>query len=225
MLAGCVVGGTLGDHGENQTMSVNTALSVNDTIKIPVTSGKLSAFQHFPLPIFLFTKKLELIETNHQGEKALDNHWVGVSANKLHFNSRENNEYVKRVIDRLDSLQNDDSGDQIGSERFVLRNIDNVCRAYTLSRESRYTDNLVLTIQGDITCSDAKIEILARAFGLSMSESRIVKMMVKGMKPKEIAYEAGISLNTVRSHLRTLYAKMQVRDYNDALTQAVRLLV
>ena len=50
-------------------------------------------------------------------------------------------------------------------------------------------------------------------------------MMVAGLKPKEIAYEIGISLNTVRSHLRTLYAKMQVRDYNEALTLAVRLLV
>ena len=206
-------------------MSVTMTLPVNGAIDIPGTSGKLSAFQHFPIPVFLFNIELELIETNLQGEKALDNHWLGVYANKLHFNSRANDLYVNRVIERLRQSQGDNPEETIGSERFVLRNVDNVCRAYTLSRESRYTDNLVLTIQGDITCTDEKIEILARAFGLSKSESRIVKMMVEGMKPKEIAYEAGISLNTVRSHLRTLYAKMQVRDYNDALTEAVRLLV
>jgi len=66
---------------------------------------------------------------------------------------------------------------------------------------------------------------VARAFGLSSSETKIVALMVAGKKPKEIAYDTGLSLNTVRTHLRTLYAKMQVRDYNEALTQAVRLLV
>jgi len=206
-------------------MSISAVHSINKAIKLPVSAGKLSAFQHFPVPVFLFTNELVLIETNLQGEKALDSHWLGIRVNKLHFNSKENDQYVHRVINRLQENQGIDTEKSIGSERFVLRNIDNVCRAYTLSRESRYTENLVLTIQGDVSYSDAKIEILAQAFSLSKSESRIVKMMVKGMKPKEIAYEAGISLNTVRSHLRTLYAKMQVRDYNDALTQAVRLLV
>jgi len=206
-------------------MSVNAALSVGDEIDIPVTAGKLSAFQHFPAPVFLFTKELKLIETNIRGEKAFDNHWLGICANKLHFNSRSNDQYVLSVINRLHETEASTPRGTVGSERFVLRNVDGVYRAYTLSRESRYTDNLVLTIQGDITCCDQKIKILARAFGLSSSESRIVKMMVSGLKPKEIAYEVGISLNTVRSHLRTVYAKMQVRGYNEALTQAVRLLV
>ena len=69
-----------------------------------------------------------------------------------------------------------------------------------------------------------KINILAQAFSLSISESSILNLMVDGLKPKEIAYEKDISLFTVRSHLRTLYAKMDVRNYNDCLILAVRLL-
>ncbi len=206
-------------------MSVNVALPIPEPSSLSLQVEKLAPFRHFPQPIFLFQPNMELLESNLQGEQAIEKHWVGLSGNKLHFNSQENNAYVSRVIAQLSNSMECDDKNSIQSERFVLRNMDMVCRAYTLSRESLYSDHLILTIQGDLTYTEHKIKTLARAFGLSCSETRIVKMMVAGKKPKEIAYEAGISLNTVRTHLRTLYAKMQVRDYNEALTQAVRLLV
>ena len=204
---------------------LNNALSTAESIDVSIASGKLNACQHLPIPFFLITKDLHLLETNLQGERALDNHWLGITANKLHFNNRSNDSHVKRIVERLQRSCTEDQVASMYSECFVLRCVDAVCRSYTLSRESKHTSNLVLTIHGDISNSQAKVETLSLAFGLSRSESRIVTMMVAGLKPKEIAFEAGISLNTVRSHLRTLYAKMQVRDYNDALTLAVRLLV
>jgi len=209
-------------------MTGNISLTGSEQpINLTIQTERLKPFKHFPQPIFLFQPNLELIESNLQGEKAIEKHWVGLRGNKLHFNCRKNNAHVNRVIEQLcvDIECESETQNFNHSERFVLRNIDMVYRAYTLSRESRYSDNLILSIQGDITYSERKIKTLARAFGLSSSETRIVNMMVAGKKPKEIAYEAGISLNTVRTHLRTLYAKMQVRDYNEALTQAVRLLV
>lgn len=205
-------------------MRIN-ALANADGVDLPIVSGKLYACQHLPIPFFLVTENLELLETNLQGETALDNLWLGITTNKIHFNSRKNDLYVKRIIERLQRTGSSEQDASNYSECFVLRCIDGVCRSYTISRESQHTSNLVVTILGDISNSQAKIETLSRAFALSRSESRIVTMMVTGLKPKEIAFEAKISLNTVRSHLRTLYAKMQVRDYSEALTLAVRLLV
>ena len=194
-------------------------------VDLAVELGKLSLCQHLPIPFFLVNEDFNLLEMNPEGEKALDNYWLGITANKLHFNSRPNDLYVKRIAERLQSGFASQQETTKYSESFILRCLDSCYRSYTLSKESVHTSNFVLMINGEISDSQSKLESLSRAFSLSRSESQIVKMMVNGLKPKEIAFEVGISLNTVRSHLRTLYAKMQVRGYEDALTLVVRLLV
>ena len=185
---------------------------------------KLAVLEYFPQPIFLLSKDLRVIEKNSQAERAIANHWVGQVQGKLHFNNQQHNSQVKQIISTLLSAREQSSTNEVPTKRFILRNIDMAFRAYTLTLESPDSDDLLLFIQSDLNCSDSKLQSLASVFSLSKSETKIVKLMVDGLKPKEIAYEAGISLNTVRSHLRTLYAKMQVSDYNEALTSAIRLL-
>jgi len=186
---------------------------------------KLALFEYFPQPIFLLSKDLRVIEKNSQAERALANYWVGQVQGKLHFNNQQHNSQVKQIINTLLSAREQSNNHDVPTKRFILRNIDLAFRAYTLTLESPESDNFLLFIQGDVSCSDSKLQCITNVFSLSLSETKIVKLMVDGLKPKEIAYEAGISLNTVRSHLRTIYAKMQVNDYNEALTATIKLLV
>ena len=185
---------------------------------------KLTPLMHFPQPILLLDKDLTLIEANSQGEAAIAKHWLGLSQGKVHFNSRGHNKQVADMIESLYFARDRLDSREMPSKRFILRNVDMEFRAYTISLESPDSDHILLFIQGDLNCSESKLKCLAAAFSLSCSETKILKLMVDGLKPKAIAYEAGISLNTVRSHLRTLYAKMQVSDYNEALTTTIRLL-
>ncbi len=189
------------------------------------SGNKLAALKHFPQPIFLLRRDMTLIEANTQGECAIDKHWVGLSQGKMHFNSTEQNKQISAMVESLFAARDTNNIKDMPSKRFILRNVDMEFRAYTMSIESPDSDDILLFIQGDLNCSESKLQSLANAFSLSNSETKIVKLMVDGLKPKEIAYEAGISLNTVRSHLRTLYAKMQVGDYNEALTATIKLLV
>lgn len=205
-----------------------TSIAVNSvarTTSPPIFNTKLNSLKHFSQPIFLFKRNRELIETNMHGENALDKQWVCITNRRLHFNGHDNDAIVDAAIERLFTSQEPEALENSHCERIALQNMDMVYRTYTLSRESLSSQNILLTIQGDPSRMECNVQILTQAFGLSRCETKVMRMMVTGMKPKEIAYAAGISLNTVRSHLRTLYAKMQVRDYNDALTQAVRLLV
>ncbi len=186
------------------------------------TAG-LGSLKHYPQPIFLLSKDFHLIETNMQGMAAIDKHWVSLSSsNQLHFISSENDKLVTQIITELLNTNKEDQ--YLGSRRFVLRSVDTLFRSFTLNRESKDNSNFILTIHSDLRPTENKVHCLAKAFGLSHSETQVIKMMIAGLKPKEIAFEMGLSLNTVRSHLRTLYAKMQVKDYNDALIHAVRLL-
>lgn len=207
-------------------MELSNTLFGNDINRqISPAHGKLAVLEYFPQPIFLLSKDLRVIEKNFQAERALANYWVGQAHEKLHFNNQHHNAQVKQIINNLLSAREQSSTNEVPTKRFILRNIDMAFRAYTLTLESPESDNFLLFIQGDVNCSDSKLQCIANVFSLSMSETKIVKLMVDGLKPKEIAYEAGISLNTVRSHLRTIYAKMQVNDYNEALTATIKLLV
>ena len=99
----------------------NNALSITEPVEMPVASGKLAACQHLPMPFFLITGDLKLLETNLQGERALDNHWLGISNNKLNFNSRANDLHVKLIIERLQSKCASEHISVMYSECFILR--------------------------------------------------------------------------------------------------------
>ena len=191
----------------------------------PTVSNKLMSLRNFPLPIFLLKRDMTLVETNSQGELAITKHWVGVNHGKMHFNNRQHDKQIAAMVENLFLARDPKNIADTPSKRFILRNIDTEFRAYTMSIESPESDDILLFIQSDLSCSDSKLQSITNVFSLSLSEAKIVKLMVDGLKPKEIAYEAGISLNTVRSHLRTLYAKMQVNGYNEALTAIIKLLV
>ena len=48
------------------------------------------------------------------------------------------------------------------------------------------------------------------AFNLTNAEHRVVMAMLDGLEPREIAEEQGVSIETTRSHVRAIYAKLGV---------------
>lgn len=69
----------------------------------------------------------------------------------------------------------------------------------------------------------ADIEPLARAFGLSSPEAEVLRRLLQGLAPKDIARVLCMSTNTVRAHLRTLYLKVGVRGIPGLIRETVRL--
>ena len=51
---------------------------------------------------------------------------------------------------------------------------------------------------------------------LSNQESKILKYLSEGKLYKEIAVEMGISVNTVKKHLKNVYRKLQVSSRKEA---------
>ena len=48
--------------------------------------------------------------------------------------------------------------------------------------------------------------------GLSPRQAQIVRHVLQGKADKQIAHDLGISLPTVRTHMRRLFAKFELRD-------------
>ena len=58
--------------------------------------------------------------------------------------------------------------------------------------------------------------------GLTAREQEVLLLLVKGRSNKEIAGTLFISEETVKSHLKTLFGKLGVRDRTDAAISAIR---
>jgi DNA-binding NarL/FixJ family response regulator len=55
------------------------------------------------------------------------------------------------------------------------------------------------------------------ASGLTSREEEILSLLAKGYLYKEIADKANISIDTVRSHIRHIYEKLQVKTRTEAV--------
>lgn len=73
----------------------------------------------------------------------------------------------------------------------------NLARAVVFVREYRTQDKHI-------------VMSLREVFGLTQQESRVAVLSGSGMNAREIAHEMGISYETVRSHLKAVFAKMGV---------------
>ncbi|MEZ5748609.1 MAG: helix-turn-helix transcriptional regulator [Caenibius sp.] len=71
-------------------------------------------------------------------------------------------------------------------------------------------DMLFVTLQAATADHMANLPDLCEAFGFTRSEAQIVRDLFSGMTPQAIAEEQGISIHTVRAHVRRCYDKLQI---------------
>lgn len=56
---------------------------------------------------------------------------------------------------------------------------------------------------------------------LTEREQEVLRLLVRGMAYKEIAQQLGISLETVRSHVKSVYRKLHVHSVGEAVSRAI----
>lgn len=61
------------------------------------------------------------------------------------------------------------------------------------------------------------IAAVARDYGLTTQEGGVLALCAQGKSARVIAEEMGVSLNTTKSHMRTLYAKLGVHSQQDLI--------
>ncbi len=65
---------------------------------------------------------------------------------------------------------------------------------------------------------DEVLELLARAYGLSVREGELVRLVVTGLDTKELAERLCISTYTVQDHLKSVFAKTGVRSRRELVS-------
>jgi len=77
-------------------------------------------------------------------------------------------------------------------------------------REGEAERAVSLTIRRTGSRFEARYADLRAAFGLTNAEHQIVNQLVRGRTAEDIACETGSSIGTVRTHIRSIYAKLDV---------------
>lgn len=57
---------------------------------------------------------------------------------------------------------------------------------------------------------------------LTPHEIRLLKLLVEGYRYEDVASQLGVSINTVRSHIKHIYGKLQVHSKSEAVAKALR---
>lgn len=57
---------------------------------------------------------------------------------------------------------------------------------------------------------------------LTPHETRIVEMLATGASYKAIAGQLGVTVNTIRNYIRSIYAKLGVHTKSEAVSKALR---
>jgi len=85
------------------------------------------------------------------------------------------------------------------TKRHVLVDIVSLLDGGSTVLTARIAEDLSLTVN-----------TLSAAFGLTMTESALVQSMFQGLTAEDIAAQMGVSINTLRTHIRNIYGKLSV---------------
>jgi len=181
-------------------------------------SGDLSGWADIdPVPVLLIGPGGTLLESNASGARLLE---LGPAAclrgRALAFIDQQAQQSFQRALMSVISRRTI-------SSRLILRGNDGCWRQVDIL--SCGPDGLERAFVRFPTEPQPAVDInaLVQAFGMSAAESEVLRRLLEGLAPKEIARTLCMSTNTVRSHLRMLYLKMNARGIPGLIRQTVRL--
>ncbi|MDQ8181025.1 response regulator transcription factor [Pelagicoccus sp. SDUM812005] len=86
-------------------------------------------------------------------------------------------------------------------------------------------ETVKLVNEGDTSLPQSvakRLELRSQRDQITERERDVLEALIKGRSNKEIASSLSISEETVKSHLKTLFAKLRVRDRTEAAIAAIR---
>lgn len=169
-------------------------------------------------PCFLLESNCRIIAANPQADQMLSaDRAVSISAGILTFRCERSQQTLKRTVAAVCQTGS-------GRQRNIVRGDDSEWR--TIEVVSGPDRGCAFAAFNSASAGDnpgRDMNTLSDAFGLTRTETSVLAGLIDGLAPKEIAGQLQISTHTVRSHLRAIYAKMDVKGISGTIRLAMRL--
>lgn len=182
-------------------------------IRAPQTSERLCLhFLHDPRPKFILKPDGIILNANISALGLIEKNVFHTRASgELGYGSSGLDNSVRRILKDLKS-------GRIRCKRLLKRLVNDDWMSLDFHRVDSFDClEIVLTINEGGFCPSEGLDAFAVAFDLTVTEAKVVEHISNASCPKEISTLMGISVNTVRSHLRSIYSKTGARGYNRVL--------
>lgn len=167
-----------------------------------------------PGPRFEIDPDGHVLAANPAGQLLIANRTIGLSGGRLRFGAASSNRRLERAIVLAR---------QYPRQKLILRRMDGAWRAAEL-HSAPNLPTVLLLFSSDEDPQPQAFAALAEAFELTRGEARVLQALCMGACPKEIAQQLDVSEHTVRSHLRAIYAKLNVRGLANTIRLAIQLV-
>lgn len=169
-------------------------------------------------PCFLLAANARILAANPQAEQMLNaQKAISLSGGILSFRCERSQQALRRAVASVCRAGG-------GRQHNIVRGDDSEWRKIeVISSPDHNSAFATFTVSAGYIDTTDEMDILADAFGLTRTESCVMAGLVNGKAPKEIAGHLSISTHTVRSHLRAIYAKMDVKGISGTIRLAMRL--
>jgi len=108
---------------------------------------------------------------------------------------------------------------RVGANGYVLKNAEVQMVIQSINEVHRGGSPMSRSIARKVIESFHSPQLKETKYNLSKREVEILKLLSKGYRYKEIAEKLFISTETVRTHIRNIYSKLQVQSRTDALNK------
>lgn len=175
-------------------------------------------FEVDPEPRLLLSLEGKVLSSNRGARDAVTRGAISIDrGGALHFGSAESDRAFAMGLYKV-------SSDRTDHCRVVMRSRDGSWLAGALHR-TMSPQRVILALRVEVGPCKEALAALAQAFHLTRSELSVLGALAEGQCPKLVANDLDISEHTVRSHLRSIYAKLGVKGLTDALRRTCSLSV
>jgi DNA-binding CsgD family transcriptional regulator len=184
-------------------------LQVTRTAKVAT-----AALDHLRVGVIVIDRRRRIVHLNSPAERILTNDTImTLRSGRLGFADGNVDVAVRRLVDAAFSPLGLSSSDRTWSAR---------AGQYEVSISPLADDDalagveaVLVTLDSDGRTSQNLIEKLRVEFGLTSREAAIAEQIANGRTLHQIAAQNAVSLNTVKTHLKAVFGKMDVHSQSD----------
>ncbi|WP_169816639.1 helix-turn-helix transcriptional regulator [Rhodovibrio salinarum] len=184
----------------------------------------MALIENLPISVILLNRDLEVLHTNlFAGSYLTSQDTLTVKAGHLVCKNPENTQMISRAVERACDADTPSGGAVVTSlldprslNRVILK-IVTINEYWLASTDTGPNEQVVAMMVEFGQISETGAKGLIDTFDLSPAEFDILKKLASGLVPKQIAYERGSELWTVRTHIRNIKAKMDCRTDNELI--------
>lgn len=187
-----------------------------------------SAMEQLAVGTVILDEKGSFLQCNQTAQKLIDKKdGLTNSKGSLHLSNREQTGELQRIITTVLATQKKGEISAVEAMRATrpsgLSDLGIVVRPVPMTEwsEGKSVPTVAIFVSDPEQTSETPVQIITRMFGVTPAEASLAMLLVNGLTLDEAAKMQGVSRNTTRTHLRSIFAKTGVSRQ----TMLVRLIL